>query len=503
MAAHNIIQLRCESKSAAEVPTDPLPFSSCQTPDTKTLAVQPLVSVQANPRTCSFDSASNCLVLPAVAFFGLPLAILRWRKAVYIPPRKLTRAAIMLMVILVLAAREIVALTLPPSQVTADVAAGQLPTASEAGKEFSTTARHAAFAELHAEKDALVKQLAELTKQLAKSIKDKERLANELVVADRDNDRLSKQLADLKLQCRVRDSSTAHAAIENQTDLAGAVPTQPTATSTSSRTLMDMPTTEPPVSASPTVAPMLNQRKASKTFGRHLLQSSSANTHAHNQRMRVRVRAFAVCHNPHPAVSTQISFACRADACGGVGRVALGPSPLVLSDGPGVYANNLECIWLIEASGPINIDFNTFDTEENYDILVIIDGSGDERHFSGPRLPASFTTRSSNVTVKFTSDNGFRFFGFELVLYTLGPGGALSPTGISTASPTWSPDSSNPPLFQMSSFHVGEPCIPAVYLSRVFRCSYPQRTDFPLRRHSQFMWSRREARLELFLRMPP
>jgi septal ring factor EnvC (AmiA/AmiB activator) len=121
--------------------------------------------------------------------------------------------------------REIVALTLPPSQVTADVAAGLLPhfrnptlgstaqpTASETGKEISksTTARHAAFAELQAEKDALVKQLAESTKQLAKSIKDKERLANELAVAARDNDRLGKQLADLKLQCRVRDNSTAH-----------------------------------------------------------------------------------------------------------------------------------------------------------------------------------------------------------------------------------------------------------------------------------------------------
>ena len=74
--------------------------------------------------------------------------------------------------------REIVALTLPPSQVTADVAAGLLPhfrnptlgstaqpTASETAKEISksTTARHAAFAELQAEKDALVKQLAEST----------------------------------------------------------------------------------------------------------------------------------------------------------------------------------------------------------------------------------------------------------------------------------------------------------------------------------------------------
>jgi hypothetical protein len=130
-------------------------------------------------------------------------------------------------------------------------------------------------------------------------------------------------------------------------------------------------------------------------------------------------------------------------------RVALGPSLLLLSDGPGVYANNLECIWLIEASGPINIAFNTFDTEENYDVLYIIDGSGDERHFSGSMLPASFTTRSPNITVKFTSDHVIRYFGFELVLYSLGREGAMAPTGIPTAAPTWSPDSSNPPLFHV------------------------------------------------------
>jgi hypothetical protein len=322
----NMIRSSCESKSVPEVPTDPLPFFSCQTPDTKILAKhgQPSVSVQANSRPRSFDSAANCPVLPVVALFGLPLAISLRRKAVHTPPRKLTKAALFLMLILEVTARETVALTLPPSQITTHVAAaGQLPhfgnptlgttaqpTAAETGKELATTnARHAAGAELQAEKDALVKQLAETTKQLAKSIKDKERLANELAettnqlaksikdkerlanelaVAARDRDLFGKQLADLSLQCRVRDNSTVHVEMENPTDLAGAVATPlPTAVPTGTHAPTDMPTTEPPMSAAPTASPMANPRKASKTSGRQLMQSSSANTRAHNPHARI------------------------------------------------------------------------------------------------------------------------------------------------------------------------------------------------------------------------
>ncbi len=52
----------------------------------------------------------------------------------------------------------------------------------------------------------------------------------------------------------------------------------------------------------------------------------------------------------------------------------VGPGPVAVSDGPGDYADDMECAWSITSSGPITIVFKAFATEECCDFLTISDG---------------------------------------------------------------------------------------------------------------------------------
>ena len=136
-------------------------------------------------------------------------------------------------------------------------------------------------------------------------------------------------------------------------------------------------------------------------------------------------------------------------------NVTLGSGPLLLSDGPGLYANDMECVWLVQAAGPITVVFKTLRTGRPNDYVQISDGTGDDavhRVFYGLELPPAFSTNATRMTVKFHSDWSSRFSGFELELYSLVPGGTWAPSGApttrmpttgapSTATPTWAPDS--------------------------------------------------------------
>ena len=135
----------------------------------------------------------------------------------------------------------------------------------------------------------------------------------------------------------------------------------------------------------------------------------------------------------------------RTGACDGTVSVTLGPSPLVLSDGPGVYALNVECVWLVEAPGPITVVFTRFHTQADYDFLEIFDGTGDDAgllaNASGPALPEPLFANSTSVKIVFTSTGYVTFSGFELELFALAPGGTWVPTGVPTAAPTWASES--------------------------------------------------------------
>ncbi len=117
----------------------------------------------------------------------------------------------------------------------------------------------------------------------------------------------------------------------------------------------------------------------------------------------------------------------------------------MLSDGPGVYAFNVECVWLVEAPGPITVVFTHFHTLADYDFLEIFDGTGDDAGLlasaSGPALPEPLFSNSTSVKIVFTSTGYITFSGFELELFALVPGGTWFPTGVPTAAPTWASES--------------------------------------------------------------
>ena len=116
---------------------------------------------------------------------------------------------------------------------------------------------------------------------------------------------------------------------------------------------------------------------------------------------------------------------------------------MAVSDGPGDYADDMECAWNITSVGPITIVFKAFSTEADYDFLRIFDGkSGDVLgNFSGETLPKVLSTKATCLRVVLTSNGGVSSGGFELEAFGLMPGGTWAPTGTPTALPTWAPDS--------------------------------------------------------------
>ena len=126
-----------------------------------------------------------------------------------------------------------------------------------------------------------------------------------------------------------------------------------------------------------------------------------------------------------------------AAACHGPSNLALvGPGPVAVSDGPGDYADDMECEWNINSVGPITIVFKAFSTEADYDFLRIFDGtSGDVLGiFSGETLPAVLNTNATSLRVVLTSDSSSSSAGFELEAFGLMPGGTWAPTGMPTIS---------------------------------------------------------------------
>jgi hypothetical protein len=116
-----------------------------------------------------------------------------------------------------------------------------------------------------------------------------------------------------------------------------------------------------------------------------------------------------------------------AAACAGVHRLELGAEPLLISDGPGLYPSRTACVWVLHAAVPIRLDFRSFFTEDNYDVLNVYDGAGEAMQLifalSGSRLPAPIVSNGTMVTLTFTADNALRFSGFELFASSLGANG--------------------------------------------------------------------------------
>jgi hypothetical protein len=91
------------------------------------------------------------------------------------------------------------------------------------------------------------------------------------------------------------------------------------------------------------------------------------------------------------------------------------------SDGSGVdkYANNSECSWLIQPpnANTITLSFTSFDSELNYDGVIVFDGANTTSpvigQFTGSTLPPSVTSTGGSMLVVFLSDETLRANGWN------------------------------------------------------------------------------------------
>jgi Zn-dependent metalloprotease len=105
--------------------------------------------------------------------------------------------------------------------------------------------------------------------------------------------------------------------------------------------------------------------------------------------------------------------------CNGV-ATTLNTATGTLSDGSGAdkYANNSNCAWLIQPtnSKTVTLNFTAFDTELNYDGVIVYDGSNNTApvlgKFSGSTMPPSVTSTTGNMYVEFLSDEAVRANGW-------------------------------------------------------------------------------------------
>lgn len=91
------------------------------------------------------------------------------------------------------------------------------------------------------------------------------------------------------------------------------------------------------------------------------------------------------------------------------------------SDGSGLdkYANNTQCAWLIQPTNAntITLSFSAFDTELNYDGVIVFDGANDTSpvigQFTGTTLPSAVTSSGGSMYLLFLSDETLRSNGWS------------------------------------------------------------------------------------------
>jgi Zn-dependent metalloprotease len=90
------------------------------------------------------------------------------------------------------------------------------------------------------------------------------------------------------------------------------------------------------------------------------------------------------------------------------------------SDGSGVekYSNNSNCAWLIQPTNAktVTLNFTEFDTELNYDGVIVYDGSNNTApvlgRFTGTTLPSAITSTTGSMYIEFLSDEALRANGW-------------------------------------------------------------------------------------------
>ena len=88
--------------------------------------------------------------------------------------------------------------------------------------------------------------------------------------------------------------------------------------------------------------------------------------------------------------------------------------------GPANYQNLTTCLWMIQPTigDEINLEFSSFNTEEDHDFVTIYDGSDKVGEFSGNELPPSITAINGMMTIVFSTNSSNTEDGWEATYTT-------------------------------------------------------------------------------------
>lgn len=122
----------------------------------------------------------------------------------------------------------------------------------------------------------------------------------------------------------------------------------------------------------------------------------------------------AVTNNGFVAVETFV-----APTCSGTRVITVSGVPI--SDGPGPYTANMNCSWNITAptDNTIRLNFTSFASEANADILLIYDVTTDPyllANFSGFSLPPTVQSLGRSLLLVWTTDSVNQFAGFDALV---------------------------------------------------------------------------------------
>ena len=97
-------------------------------------------------------------------------------------------------------------------------------------------------------------------------------------------------------------------------------------------------------------------------------------------------------------------------------RDASNPSGMIYSSRSSTYSNSMDCRWSLTSNTVIELLFYTFTTESSGDYVRVYDGDSISSpligQFSGSSLPATITSSSTKLYVRFTSDGSVVYAGF-------------------------------------------------------------------------------------------
>ncbi len=107
------------------------------------------------------------------------------------------------------------------------------------------------------------------------------------------------------------------------------------------------------------------------------------------------------------------------DFCTGTTTLTTPSGTFADGSGASLYGNNADCKWLIQPSGAasITLTFTSFDTEQNYDGVIVYDGDNTNApqlgSFKGSAIPPSVTSTGGSMLIWFLSDEAIRKNGWS------------------------------------------------------------------------------------------